>query len=196
MTKDEFNTTWNAMYPESIPISYFFRHDFSNRWFRIHSLPQSKRYAEKDEEWDILLSRQNQLINDLFIDNTKVLLVTGGYNWGEQTTFITDEEEAFKPYKFVRLDNISLFEKNPNEYDKEEIYIPAFAETIWTLNGHNNLLKAIATDTVRAFFLSFDKNIIIAPYDGGIDIVLKDHHTRDNFKEKYKQWLSEREDGL
>lgn len=196
MTKDEFNTTWNAMYPESIPISHFFRHDYSNRWFRIHSLPQSKRYAENDEEWDILLSRQNQLINDLFNDNTKVLLVTGGYNWGEQTTFITDEEEVFKPYKFVRLDNISLFEKNPNEYDKEEIYIPAFAETVWTLNDHNNLLKAIATDTVRAFFLSFDKNIIIAPYDGGIDIVLKDHHTRDNYKEKYKHWLSERKDGL
>jgi len=38
--------------------------------------------------------------------------------------------------------------------------------------------------------------IIAAPYDGGVDFILKNNQTRDNFKEKYKEWLSEREDGL
>jgi hypothetical protein len=196
MTKEEFNTFWTTTYPKTIPISHLFRHDYSDRWFRIHSLPKSKRYAESDEEWNILLTRQNEIINDLFTDNGKVFLVTGEYNWGERTSFITDEEEVFKPYNFVRLDNIDLFEINSDEYDKEDIYRPAFAETIWTLNCHDNLLKSIANDKTRAFFVSFDKNIIVAPYDGGVDFIVKDNHTRDNYKTKYKQWLSEREDGL
>jgi hypothetical protein len=194
MTKEEFNTCWTIAYPKTIPISHSFKHDHSDRWFRIHSLPESKRYAESDEEWSILLTRQNEIINDLFSDNEKVCLVTGEYNRCERTIFITDE--VYNPYNFVLLDKIAMFEINPDEYDKEDFYRPAFAETTWTLNSHDNLLKAIANDKTRAFFVSFDKNILVAPYDGGVDFILKDNHMRDNFKEKYKLWLSEREDGL
>jgi hypothetical protein len=37
---------------------------------------------------------------------------------------------------------------------------------------------------------------IIAPYDGGVDIIFGDKHPLSIFKEKYKNWLSKREDGL
>lgn len=59
-----------------------------------------------------------------------------------------------------------------------------------------NSIREIANDNTQAFFVSFDKKIIVAPYDGGVDFILKNNQTRDNFKEKYKEWLSEREDGL
>jgi len=41
-----------------------------------------------------------------------------------------------------------------------------------------------------------DKKIIIAPYDGGVDLILKDIETRNIYKQKYSDWLSQREDGL
>ncbi|WP_116795545.1 hypothetical protein [Flavobacterium sp. 103] len=196
MTKEEFKTFWNLMYPNTIPISYLFKNNHSQKWFRIHSLPKSKRYPESENEWGILLERQNQIITDLFGENEKILLVTGEYNWGERTTFITDEEEVFKQYKFLRLDNIDMFEYNSDDYDKGEIYRPAFAEIIWNLNHYDKLLKEIAINNVSAFFVSIVKNIIVVPYDGGIDFIFKDSQTRDSYKEKYKEWLSEREDGL
>ncbi|HEU4790285.1 MAG TPA: hypothetical protein VFS71_11415 [Flavobacterium sp.] len=196
MTKEEFKTFWTLTYPDTIPISYLFKNDYSQKWFRIHSLPESKRYPESENEWGILLERQNQIITDLFGENEKILLVTGEYNWGERTTFITDEEEVFKPYKFLRLDNIDMFEYNSDDYDKGEIYRPAFAEIIWNLNHYNKLLREIAINNVSAFFVSIVKNIIVVPYDGGIDFIFKDSETRDFYKEKYKDWLSEREDGL
>lgn len=196
MTKEEFNLFWTTSYPDTIPISHLFKQDYSGRWLRIHSLPESKRYAGSGEEWDILLKRQNQIITDLFADDSNILLVTGEYNWDERTTFITDKEDVFKPYHFVRLDNIGLFKVNSEDYDKGEIYRPAFAETIWGLNRHDKLLKEIANDNVRAFFISIDKNLIVAPYDGGIDFIFKDNHSREKYKEKYKKWLSDREDGL
>lgn len=184
------------MFPDTKPISHLFKQDYSDRWFRIHSLPQSKRYPENENDWEILLARQNQIITDLLSDNSKIILVTSEYNWGERTAFITDEENVFKPYNFIRLDKIDLYKLNSDDYNKSEIYRPAFAETTWKSSGHNALLKEIANDKTRAFFVSFDKHIIIAPYDGGIDFVVKNTQVRDFYKEKYKEWLSERDDGL
>lgn len=197
MTKEDFQNLWTLNYPDTVPISYLFKHDYSNRWFRIHSLPESKRYAENENEWEILLSRQNEIITDLFGLETPIIIVTGEYNWGDNRQIhITDEEEIFKSFSFVRLDNIEMNKIDPEQYDEPDIYRPAFAETVWKQKYHDKLLREIANDNTRAFFVSFDKNIIVAPYDGGVDFILKDNQTRDNYKEKYKQWLSEREDGL
>ena len=196
MTHDDFNRLWILNYPDSVPISHMFKHDFGDRWFRIHSLPDSKRYADNDKDWSILLTRQNEIITDLFGDDSNVILVTGEYNWGERTVHVVDEEEVFKKYDFSRLDNIDLYKLNSDDYDEGEVYRPAFAETKWSPNQHDKLLREIANDKTRAFFVSFDKNIIAAPYDGGVDLILKDSLTRDIYKNKYKDWLSFREDGL
>ncbi|WP_313267316.1 DUF3885 domain-containing protein [Epilithonimonas vandammei] len=197
MTKEDFQNLWTLNYPDTVPISHLFKHDYSDRWFRIHSLPESKRYADNENEWEILLARQNEIISDLFGLETPIVIVTGEYNWGDNRQIhVTDEEEIFKPFSFVRLDNIELNKIDAEQYDEPDIYRPAFAQTIWKSNYHDNLLREIANDNTRAFFVSFDKNIIVAPYDGGVDFILKDNQTRDSYKEKYKQWLSEREDGL
>ncbi|HEV7347815.1 DUF3885 domain-containing protein [Telluribacter sp.] len=197
MTKQDFQKLWNLNYPETVPIAYLFKHEYSDRWFRIHSLPESKRYAEDENEWQILLSRQNEIITDLFGHETPILIVTGEYNWGDNSqTHITQEEEIFKPFSFLRLDNIELNKIDAEQYDEPDIYRPAFALTIWKPNYHDKLLREIAKDNARAFFISFDKNVIVAPYDGGIDFMLKDCLTKESYKNKYRHWLSEREDGF
>ncbi|MDR6194264.1 hypothetical protein [Siphonobacter sp. SORGH_AS_0500] len=197
MTKEGFQKLWTLNYPDTVPISYLFKHDYSERWFRIHSLPNSKRYAEDESEWQILLSRQNEIITDFFGLETPILIVAEEYNWGDNRQIhITDEEDIFKPFSFVRLDNIELNKIDSEEYNEPDIYRPAFALTIWKPKYHDNLLREIANDNIRAYFISFDKNVIVAPYDGGVDFVLKDIATKENYKNKYRQWLSEREDGL
>lgn len=195
MTKENFDNYWTSTYPKTVPLSHLFRHHYGERWFRIHSLPKSKRYPDNSDDWTILLKRQNKIITDLFGENAEVLLITGEYNWGQRKNYITDEEAVFKPYKFLRLDHIDLFKLNAEEFDEGEIYRPSFAETIWIPHRHDTLLKEIAEDKTRAFFVSIDKEVIIAPYDGGIDFVLKDSDIRAYYKEKYREWLSEREDG-
>jgi hypothetical protein len=195
MTKEEFHKLWASIYPETVLISHFFRHDYPDRWFRIHSLPKSKRYADSDEEWKILLTRQNEIIMDLFGFGTSILLVTGDWE-AEKATHLTEQEKVLKSYSFTRLDNIDLYKLDTDYYDEGQIYRPAFAETLWKSNQHNELLREIANDNMSAFFVSFDKNVIVAPYDGGVDFVLKDNSTKDFYKNKYKQWLSELESGL
>ena len=71
-----------------------------------------------------------------------------------------------------------------------------FYEQNWQPHKFDNLLTDIAQDSLRAFFISVEKELIIAPYDGSIDIILNGTKTRDLYKQKYNVWLSERQDGL
>ena len=73
---------------------------------------------------------------------------------------------------------------------------PCSVKVAWQANEHNDLLKKIADDEVRAFMISFEQNIIVAPYDGGIDFIIFDKTKRNALRDKYKDWLSPREDGL
>ena len=197
MTKQEFKTFWAHRYPKSIPISYRFRHDYPDRWFRIHSLPESKRYPENEEEWNILLNRQNSIITDILGNNSTVLLVTGDYvfeNSAEHHSF--EAIDSIKRFLFTTLEPIDLHEFHPEEYDKGEIYQPLFCTSVWSKNQFDDVLRDVAQDHIRIIFISTHDSMMIIPYDGGVDVILQNTETRNKYKTKYSNWLSNREDGL
>lgn len=197
MTANQFKEFWRSVYPETATIGYLFRFDYQDRWFRIHSLPESKRYADTKDEWRILLSRQNTIITDLLGENSKVLLVTGDYHSDEhEEMYPIENATSISNMSFTPLEHIDLHKLSPDEYDQGQAYRPMFSEQLWQKNKFDNLLQEIADDKLRAFFISIQNNCIVSPYDGGIDFILKDTTTRDFFKGKYKDWLSKREDGL
>lgn len=197
MTAEEFNNFWTSTYPNSVPIQHYFRHAYPDRWFRIHSLPESKRYAEDESEWDILLDRQNKIISDLLSGNSNFILVTGGHiSEGYTELHPIDEVNSIKEISFVSLNPIDLNKLSPEEYEHGQFYTPMFSEQDWRPKKFDNLLKDIAKDNLRAFLVSIDNELIIAPYDGGVDFILKDNETRNIYKQKYRDWSSAREDGL
>ena len=197
MTKEQFKKLWTDRYPNSIPLSHVFKNDFPNRWFRIHSLPESKRYPDNEGEWGILLERQNEIITDVLGENAKIIVVTGGYHWEEYTVPDTlSEINSLKRLSLTSIDLVDLHEARPIEYDTGQFFRPFFCAEVWTRNHFDNILRDIAQDNLRAFFMAIEKDVVIAPYDGGMDLVLKDSRTRDHYKAKYHDWLSDREDGM
>jgi hypothetical protein len=76
MTAEQFEIFWSSTYNDTIPIFHYFRYDFYDRWFRIHSLPESKNYAENETDWNILLDRQNKIITDIIGENSKIIIVS------------------------------------------------------------------------------------------------------------------------
>jgi hypothetical protein len=60
MTEIEFIDYWNKEYPKTIPINHQLKLIYQDRWFRIHSLPESKRYAETKSE--LFIGNENDLI--------------------------------------------------------------------------------------------------------------------------------------
>ena len=51
MTAEAFQHYWTRTYPDCPPVGFRLRAAYQARWFRIHSLPASKRYAESEIEY-------------------------------------------------------------------------------------------------------------------------------------------------
>lgn len=203
MTAEQFEAYWESTYPLSVPLSHFLRVNYASRWFRIHSLPESQRYPHDDADWTILLNRQNALISDLLGERSKLLLITGEYDFVSSRTqkWRFSSHEALNSLVFEELNPIELGKlpidpRTPDGYDAGDFYRPVVAEIDWYANKHDEILKAIASWEFSAFLLSIEAECIIAPYDGGVNIILKDTATRDYYKLKYKQWLSFTKGGL
>jgi hypothetical protein len=124
-------------------------------------------------------------------------LVTGD---GEMEGYIElhpiTEVKSIKNISFTCLTQIDLYKLNPEEYEEGHVYKPMFSEQIWQPKKFDDLLMDIANDELRALFVSARNHCIVAPYDGGIDFVVKDQQTKESLKEKYIEWLSFRDDGL
>lgn len=193
MTESEFIDYWNKEYPESFPINHELKFKYPDRWLRIHSLPESKRYADSAEEYKILLDRQNQLINDLIGEKSEVVISFGLYS----NDFTNDNYKEQTDYgEFHKVLTIDL-KKERLEENEDELYFDIYVKSEnWENGNRDEMLKAIADDEIRAMFVSPSSKCIIAPYDGGVDVIVDSVEKRDSLKVKYKDWLSDREDGM
>ncbi len=193
MTESDFINYWNKEYPKSLPINHELKLVYPDRWFRVHSLPESKRYAESADEYKIILDRQNQLIDDLLGEETEVAISFGLY-----TNDITNEnyKELTDFGEFQKVLTVDLQKERPEEYE-DEMYFDIFVKIeFWKRESRNEILKAIADDEIRAMFVSVSKKCVIAPYDGGVDVIVDSTEKRDRLKAKYRDWLSDREDAI
>jgi hypothetical protein len=198
MNKAQFQDFWANNYPNIPPINHLFKRLLKDRWLRIHSLPESKRYAETDEEWAILLERQNTVFADLMPINEEICIVSGIFS-NEDTFFekdIFDTLPYHKTLNFKELDALDMFKLSGDWYDEGMTFTPCFAEEIYAPNKFDSILKSIANDEWRLFFLDPKSSNIIAPYDGGVDIIFGDEGPLSIFKKKYENWLSKNEYGL
>jgi hypothetical protein len=197
MTKEQFEIFWISNYPGAFPMPHYFENDYRERWFRIHSLPGSKRYADTDDEWETLLARQNNIITDVLGNNAPILFLTGDFSSeGGTELHPLNSVNSISDFQMIPLPTIDLYKIAPEHYDKGQYYNPVFCEETWQPKKFDNILRDIAEDQLKAMFISIERKFIIAPYDGGIDIVLDNKATRDHYKVKYKTWLSTRPDGL
>lgn len=193
MSGEEFNKYWETAYPESYPINHELKWIYPNRWFRIHSLPESKRYAESDSEYQIILERQNQLMNDLIGEDTEIIISFGLYT----DDIANDNYKELNDYEeFLKVQTIDLHKERPEEYEDEMYFDIYIKKDRWKSDSKNQMLKAIADEEIRAMFICPSKNCIVAPYDGGVDIIVDSTEKRDSLKIKYKDWLSKSKDGL
>lgn len=57
---------WQQRWPSCPPVGYKLRDPYQDVWVRFHSLPESKRYAEDESEYTVVLERYNTVLDELF----------------------------------------------------------------------------------------------------------------------------------
>lgn len=197
--KYDFECKWNSRFLNKVPIPYLFKYYFPDSWLRLHNFADSKRYADDPIQMDILLKHQNQIIDDCLNSGSPIFIVSGNSFIGDSKIPIYDQVSMLN-YDFAAVPSINLHKIDPEHFDDGEdndlYFTPMFTKTLWEPNIHNDLLVKIANDETRAFFISFEKNVIIAPYDGGLDLIIEDCCLKKEIKKKYSELLSKRDDGL
>ncbi|MFZ3566783.1 hypothetical protein ACNYS0_07350 [Streptomyces sp. BH034] len=54
---------WQQHWPNCPPVGYKLRDPYRDLWVRFHSLPESKRYAEDESEYAVVLERYNTVLD-------------------------------------------------------------------------------------------------------------------------------------
>ena len=177
------------------PLGLVLRHWHYDNWVRIHSLPQSKRYAETDDEYRTILSRHNKVTDDLFTQGERCVVIRSKYctNWPEEREINPTTDNYFK-----LTDTVRPAQQYPGEYSEEEDdrYLLQGAYIAWRPKNFDEIVQDIADDITRGYtFISVTTCNVYVPYDGGADLIVQSKQTQE-FKTKHSKWLSVREDGL
>ncbi len=200
MTGPEFYDHWHAHYGDCPPLGHVLRQRFPDRWMRIHSLPESQRYPASKGDWRILLERQNQLCSDLLGVGQEMMLVGGDFIDMADDGHVFPGTFAGHPM-LVGLDwtlawRVSLHRVAPEHYEPGIRLDVAFSAQVWQSGRWDKVLRAIGKDEMRLLLVAVTGQIVVAPYDGGVDVILPDTASRDACRQRYQSLLSARADGL
>lgn len=193
----EFRRFWQQHFSDCPPVSHLFKYNLADRWFRFHSLPKSKRYAEDKAEVTELLLRQNTVLLDVIGTDDECVLVSGNYS---SSPTIEEQCSALSNFEFQEFLKLSKQDFDPEELepDEDSIYLSLFCGKHKLRRGSlDEVLLCVADWKIVNFFVvNRKRERIFAPYDGGVDVILKEAKERDEFKLKYKAWLSLHSKGL
>jgi hypothetical protein len=187
----EFQKYWVRAYPASPPIGFLLREKYHDSWFRIHSLPRSKRYPENDGEMLEVLHRHNAVLDALLQPHNDFVLLTTGYS---------DEPTPVMP-KLLQTDSTLRGSSSFAFTVTSDTGSPFWHFFVTLLNWHrgclDSVLAQIATDTIADILvIGVEQNCAYHPYDGGGDIIVRNDEARTALKQTLSAWLSPRTDGM
>jgi hypothetical protein len=185
---------WRRTYGETPLVGHVLRDRFPRRWLRIHNLPDSKRYAETEDEHQEILRRQNTLLSDLIGDDRPFELVFGYY--GGEDRVPEDVLAALRG-----LGPVFLAMDPAGEPDGASEGVAGFpllkAQLAWQPRALDVVLRAVADDVLATpLLVSVERCRIVAPYDGGVDVIVESEELRDQLEGRYRSWLSKHPAGL
>ncbi|SMX31792.1 hypothetical protein COL8621_00607 [Actibacterium lipolyticum] len=186
--QNEFSKAWRRSFGRSPPLGHVLRHDYFQNWTRFHALPDSKRYAECDEEFGIILERANTLAAECFEQQPPVWIATGCLS-----EFALEDNDL--PTRMNMSKVMVWIDKDEAPADQQEwSFFASRAE--WTRSSLDGLFREIAEDRERAVLFSEGAQTVFAPYDGGFDIISLQPGKVTQLENTYSTWMSSRSDKL
>jgi hypothetical protein len=194
MNVAEFNDYWNQHFPACPLMGHVLRKTHADRWFRIHTLPDSKRYPQTNAEYTEVMRRHNNILADLLPDHRSIILLATSYSMGDLNPSLPEVLHQLYPFELLQSILTSEIDEPPefNCYSHIWLY-----EHQWQVHSLDPILKEVADDVINNVLLVDPKqHLIYHPYDGGADLILSNLDLRDHLKSQYHEWLSSRSDGM
>jgi len=173
---------WRRWYGDAPPVAHVLRERFRARWFRIHSLPGGQRYATTDAERAEVLRRQNELVSAVLGGGASCWFIFGYY--GEADRVPGDVAAALEA-----MASAFLQEVRPDDTGMVEAYPLLAARLTWAVGALDRVLEAVADDLLETpLLVSAELGRVIAPYDGGVDVIVEDPARRSELARRFGRW--------
>jgi len=178
---------WESFFGTLPPVAHLLRPVLPDRWLRIHSLPDSKRYADSDAEVAEVLRRHREVAAEVLGRSADAILFL--HVWGS--------EADFDFTRFGWAHGLAPMEPlRETSDDMGPIVVGAF-RIRWTADGWDALLRDVADDRLSSVvLLNPETGEVYAPYDGGADLFLAGPERVAELKKRWSAWLSEHPLGL
>lgn len=185
---NEFSNTWRRYFGASPPLGHVLRHEHFNAWTRFYALPDSKRYAENDKESRIILERANTLATECFGENAAIW-IAAAYPSGSS---LENNDFAIRMNMSKAMVWIDKTEEPEDQWE-----MSFFASRLeWKRNSLEGLFQKVSDDQERAILFSEVSQTVLAPYDGGFDIISFQPGKISRLESCYKAWMSGRSDRM
>ncbi|MGW5345470.1 DUF3885 domain-containing protein [Streptomyces sp. HUAS TT3] len=178
---------WQAHRPAGPVLPWELKTTYADRWVRFHSLPESKRYAQDETEYAVLLDRYNTVLDELFAGGEAYVVTTDWADPSEPTDYAA-RRAALHPQGTLWTTLDETDDPDPAFHTRWYFYAD---RRPWQRGCLDPLLRAVADDTLPGIFVTdpgFTR--IHHPYDGGADVILPTPEERDRLRDQHSAWLS------
>lgn len=188
------NEVWRRHLGGCEPVAHLLREWFGDRWVRFHSLPESKRYPETEDELATALDRHNKLIGTLMGEQRHLVLLSTEYSElasptrSELAELALCQKEA--PWRSVAMHELG------EDWDEPTYWHVFGSEVGWWPGALDNVLRLVAADQVANVMLISSQGWLYHPYDGGADVILPTKAARHQIASEFCSWLSNHPAGL
>ena len=162
---------WTSTFGTFAPAGFECRERLRDRWLRIHSLPQSKRYPETAEEFAELLQRHNEVATQTLCrrsSNKACTLFLGQIDFSPGVP----DADSLPEVGAAWVDCPDLSMPLDGGGGGEWLRVAA-AAVEWRPGAFDELIRAVAEDQVdHVLFANLELGQAYAPYDGGADLIL------------------------
>ncbi|MEU7144945.1 hypothetical protein ABZ942_36270 [Nocardia sp. NPDC046473] len=192
MVEDELLRRWEERWVAGPPVAHALRYAYPERWVRFHSLPKSKRYADTEDEYAVVLDRYNTVLDELF-GGEVVYVIT--VDWSDTPLPPTHPHPAARWHP-ERATYWTTFctEPDPEYLTYTHFYV---SQTPWERGCLDELLRTVADDVISGVLITdLALQRIYHPYDGGADVILSTTEERDRMRSRHAEWLSSHPLGL
>ncbi len=199
MDAARFKEQWRSWYGRAPPLAHLMRELHEERWLRIHSLPESRRYPDSTSDWDALLARHNTVATELLGEGGSCVLAVARFSSGDSPPpgQLHDVPGAPALTALGPVDDTwPGAEALRQSYEDSAVWL-YITELCWRRGTYDSLLRAVARDeTGPVLLVSSETGRVYAPYDGGADLFFLTPGERQAARERHRAWLSSHPRGL
>ena len=183
---------WERQWPAAEPVAHEFKWTHNERWVRLWSLPDGKRYADGPEESNEILRRHKTVLQELLASSASesIHVIAEDFDFAD---FAGGWTKRHLPGSWPWRQYLDATKFEPGENSHLSYF---WVAPIRQLDELNELLRRGADEELSFIVTDNAMTWIYAPYDGGADVILPSATLRDAFKQRHADWLSTRPDGL